>query len=143
MTRVLITNYTSGNHDPETWAKATAEMIADASALNGDRLIAGQELQEKLADVLQRYHAIVQDTERQALLANPHHVDDPLDLPLDALSVVDDIVRMTQGTAWEAHFQRTDVRECVRDLLINHFLSSVHAERVVHADKLNTYRGAV
>jgi hypothetical protein len=134
--KIMVTNNTSGNHDPVQWALTSAEMIADSSQLSGERLLAAQKLQLAIAEVLTKHHETVQCQERVSLM-DPLHFLVPL---RDALTVevdklIEEIKEVAVGTDWEAHFKVPSVIEAMIKVVEGHFMSSMHVERLVHADK--------
>lgn len=134
--KVLVTNNSDSNHAPEMWATATAEMLIDSSNLSGDRAEQAKKLQTEVADVLQRYHAIVQDTERKALLNDAQRFHMPLEVAVDVDNVLEDVVEVTDKSDWKDHFRKHDVQDLMRQCLYNHFHTSAKLERQLYADKL-------
>lgn len=138
VSKILITNNIgAGNHPADKWAMATAETIAEASQLDGDRLLEAQKLQLKIAEILKDHHAQAQSDEQAALAADPAHVHTSfLDvLKVDIANVVAAIVEAAKGSLWEAHFAQPGMQEYIKQIVENHFASSMHVERLAHTDR--------
>lgn len=137
ISKILITNNTDGNHSPDQWAMATSEMVAEATDLDGEKLVAAQKLQAKIAEVLVKHHGDVQRDEAEALKADPQHVHKAFHhaLKADLNNIVAEIVKAAEGSQWEEHYKRKDVQQAVRAVVENHLHSSMHVERLCHADR--------
>jgi hypothetical protein len=134
MARILSTN--GGSHPPEKWSMTTAEQIFDiGSTVAGDRLIQAQKLQLSIAEALMPHYAKMQEDQRSKLESDaksilvPPNVDDRVE------AVMKDVINAAKGTAWQAHFANPEVQAAAREVLANHFRSSLHVERLWHADR--------
>lgn len=134
MTRILVTN--NGPHPAEKWAMATAQAIFDTSALvSGDHSIAAQKFQLSIAEALQPHHQQLQSDEQTKLVADPDYINTPLEASAYAEKVMNDVVGLSKGSPWEAHFARTDVQEEAKKVIADHMMTSQHVERLWHADR--------
>ena len=134
MTKILVTN--GGAHPPEKWAMTTAESVFDiGTGVAGDRLIQAQKFQLTIAEILMPHHEKVQATERSKLTADPNCLMAPPDGVDFADDVIKDIVTAAKNTPWQAHFANPAVQAAARDVIIDHFHTSQHAERLWFADR--------
>lgn len=136
MTRLLITNG-QNNHSPDEWALATAEMLADASDLSGDKLVAANKLRAAFADVLKKHHDDVQRTERELLASDPKHILTRLAdvIKTDAKAVAEELAVVAQGSLWAAHYAADEVKATLARIIENHFHTSMAVERLLHTDR--------
>ncbi len=134
--KILITD--GGPHPAEKWAVITAGAIIDVaeSARGKPSAIEGRKLELKIIDILEGHHAKVQEHERGAIkkhgVARLEHPIDPtehLDTPFD------EIVAAAKGTMFESYFAKPEVRDSLRNVLGQHFATSMHIERSWHADR--------
>ena len=134
MTRILVTN--GGAHPPEKWAMTTAEQLFDiGTGVAGDRLIQAQKFQLTIAEILMPHHEKVQTAERSKLAADASYLDAPFDGDNYADDVVKDVVNAAKNTPWQAHFSDSGVQAAARHVIVDHFHTSQHAERLWFADR--------
>jgi hypothetical protein len=133
MTQILITQH--GNHSPEKWAVATAQMIFPVyeSDLSGEKLLEAKRKELELIELLTKHHAWHQNDEKAKLVENPEHVLSPLSH--DPSSITSKIVEMMHGTSWQEHFTHPDVQQAVADTLKSHTMTNRYTERSWHADR--------
>ncbi len=136
MAKIIITNNTTGNHPPEKWAVATAEEIFDTSSMvAGDRTILAQKFQLAIAEALAPHHTKLQDNEKTRLKDDVSYIHSMHDASEYLDDVVKDITKAAKGTPWEAHFAKPDVQDAIKNVVYTHMASSMHVERLCHADK--------
>ena len=135
MAKILVTN--NGTHSPEKWAMITAEEIFDTnnSALTGDRLISAQKFQLSLAEALSVHHEKVQIDEQVKLQQDVNDIHAPFTANDYLDDVINDVITVSKGTQWEAHFAKPEVQDAVKQVVGNHFTSSQHIERLWHSDR--------
>lgn len=154
MQNVLITD--GGPHPAEKWAEATASHIVDiAEHVGGARRGAAVKLQAAVIDILEGHHHTIQNGERGKIKEHKldrltHDIDPEHHLSVD--EVVAEIVAAAAGTPWEADFNYPGQVESVdpdgthhpainsmaqnlKELLTQHFATSIHVERSWHADR--------
>lgn len=132
---IMITE--GGPHSAEAWAGVTAQQIIQvgetASGIPGAQ---ARKLELRVIEILEAAHAHVQEHEQAAL---SEHGADRYDHPLDSGVHIDDplaeIVAASQGTAYEAHFAKAEVQAYIRQVLGEHFATSMKIERDWHADR--------
>lgn len=136
--QVLVTN--GGPHSPETWAIATAQVIApideNLQKTDGARHLAALKLQAAIADALVSHHANVQHTERSHLsrkgdahLAWELGADDCIDAAVSAIQSA------ATGTDWESHFREPQIVEIIKHEVHVHFRTAQQIERQWHCDR--------
>ena len=135
---MLVTVMTTdgGPHSAEKWAVTTAGAIikigADASGRNESE---ARKLELAIIDALEDAHGDVQAHERWKIAEHGHerlsHALDPsphVDGPFEA------ILALGLASAWAEHFAKPETQAGIRNVLANHFASSMHIERKWHAD---------
>lgn len=132
---VLITN--GGPHSPQDWAQVTAGQIIDIGSQSPAALLAeARAFEAKIVAVLTRHHELVQQHERSQLGAQGSaRLAGDLDPTAHIPDAVDDIVAASRGTSFAAHFAQARVRDYLERLVGGHFASSMHIERLWHADR--------
>ena len=132
---VMKTNF--GPHPASKWADTTADQIVtvDPSA-SEDQLQAGNVLRDKLVDVLEKHHALVQKHERDELADDDERVATELK-PEDyhVAEAVAAVIAVAAGTAFAAHFAKPEIVDYLHRLLTQHFQTSMDVERSWHADR--------
>ena len=134
---ILITD--GGPHPADKWAECTASHIVSiADHVAGERRGSALKLQAAVIDILERRHTTVQTGERgksgehgHARLG--HDLDPEHHVVLD--EVVAEIVAAAQGTPWAAEFAQPATADALRQLIGQHFSTSIHIERSWHADR--------
>jgi hypothetical protein len=137
ISKILVTNNTDGNHSPDTWAMAAAEMLANTMNLTGQNAIDGQRLVIKFADVLIKHFDQIQKLETKKLENDAKHLltnfDDELEI--DLRKIVQELQKVAKGTVWEAHYQSPSVQVAAIDELRRLFYTSMHVDRLAFATK--------
>lgn len=135
--KILITNNTDGNHSADAYAMAAAETLADIADLNGAKALEGQKLLVRFADVLTKYFVNVQDIEQSRLADDPKyiHTDVWHEVNIDVDRVTKEIIKAAMGTPWEDHYQQAAVKDVVRGELKQLFCTSMHVDRMIHANR--------
>lgn len=132
---VMKTNF--GPHPASLWAETTADQIltVDPSA-SEDQLQAGNILRDKLVDVLEKHHAIVQKHERDELTDDHERLATELKPEeYHVEEAVAAVAAAAAGTMFADHFAKSDVKDYPRRLLTQHFQTSMDIERSWHADR--------
>ena len=149
---VLITD--GGDHTPEKWALATAQMLAPVD-LNAPNARAALDLQAKLADILGPHHKRVQDGERASLQANgddhlasdytaPDHAEAAFEDVAAAFRAVDPgLKRPGDGKAWATFPDDPEWAAAVKALLASHFTTSQVNARFWHCDRPGASEAAI
>ena len=135
ISNVLVTN--GGQHSPETWALGTARHLTPfGDNLSGQRELAAQALQTRIAEALVPHHGASQDAERDALAAKgadryaePHDHAEAADKALSA------VVDAAKGTPWEAQFASSEWQAVARGEIAKHFETAAREEREWHAHR--------
>lgn len=136
---LMITD--DGPHSAADWANVTADHIIQIASTAPEALMReAQEFRGKLVELLEGHHGAVQAAER-SLLENrggasrlkSAATDDVQEHALDDMA--DEIVTLAKPYSFGEHFARAETRAYVRDVLANHFATSMHIERSWHADK--------
>lgn len=132
---VLITN--GGPHSPEDWAQVTAGQIIDIGSQSPAALLAeARAFEAKIIGVLARHHQLVQQQERGQLVAEGSaRLAGALDPTGHIPDAVDDVIAASRDTSFASHFAKPDVRDYLERLIGGHFASSMHIERLWHADR--------
>jgi hypothetical protein len=113
----------------------SAEQIFDiGSNVAGDRLIQAQKMQLSIAEAIMPHYAKAQDAERAKLAENPAHLHAVHDVDDAVESVMKEVLAVSVGTPWQGHFANPEVQTAARQVLTNNFRSSLHVERLWHAD---------
>ena len=135
MTLFLSTD--NGPHAPADWALATASVVFDLSAtqLKGENLLKAKKLRLAIAECLMPHHSNVQNNEREKLATNVNHMDSPLFVQNHVDTAMGNILNVSKGTPWEAHFANPDVQNAARAIIGSHFATAQHIERLWHADR--------
>lgn len=131
---VLITN-NSDHHPPETWAATSAAMIFSVdNSIDGARRIEAMKLQAALAERLVEFHRRVQEEEQQKLDSNEdHHASPTHDVSDETLDgATNAVMEAANGSPWEESFKDEGMRNRIRDLLGNHFATSMQIHRQRH-----------
>jgi hypothetical protein len=132
MTQILITN--GGPHPASKWAMASANQIIDVSMLDGDRLIQAEKLKFTVADILEAYHALNQEAQRQSIAEDPARLFDDYDFSrVDA--AVAAVLHATETTPWATHYAQVDVIDVVHEIIVRHFASGQQIERFYYAEQ--------
>jgi len=124
-----------GDHTPEKWAMATAQMLAPVD-LNAPGARQVMNLQGQLADLLVPHHKKVQDGERASLAASGDaHLANPL-TPKDFVDAAyAEVVAAFNASPYAAKTQDPDWQVEVKSLLAAHFATSQFTARSWHADR--------
>lgn len=135
--QVGIMKTDGGPHSAEKWAVVTAGQILQvASDSESLQAIEGRRLELKIIDILVDHHTEVQTEERGKLAEHGcgrlgheldcecHNLDDK----------VEQIANAAKGTAFEAHFAKPETKAYIRNVLGQHFATSMDIERSYHAD---------
>jgi hypothetical protein len=133
LARILITN--GGTHSADKWAVTTAETIfpLEDTVMVGERLIAAQKLQTKLAEVMSPHHEVVMTDEKTSLQDDPSHYNYTVDASHHVDDAVHEIVAASEGSPWEDHFAKPEVQAAIHEVVLNHMQSAQHVERLWHA----------
>jgi len=122
----MITN--GGPHSAEYWAETTVGQIVQAAK---DPM--GLKLKVKLLEICEAAHRLVQEDERRRL-ADGGSVNEPNDPTKAVEATLALIVEAASETPFSEHFQKAETREYVRNVLGEHFATSIHIERLWAAD---------
>ncbi len=144
---IMTTN--GGPHPPEKWAVTTAGQIIKIGETAAPELKdMGRKIELKLLDVLEKHHGTVQGKERDAiekygearlqhpLIQSPAHVAQAVAEHVDVEEITKEITAVADGTPFEAHFAKPEVKTYIEDLLRNHFGTSISIERDWQADRI-------
>ncbi len=132
--QLMITD--GGPHSPEKWAAVTVRGVIDIAETAPDALLReAREFEDKAVATLTRHHALVQDHERNGLSTEgadrlASNIDPSGHIP----DAVDDIIALSKGTSFAAHFATPETREYLERLLHEHFHHSMWIERSWHAN---------
>lgn len=143
---IMTTNY--GSHPPDKWAEQTAfwicDMIvvpddgpSDSEAVRANRAKfrkAKPRLELDLADALEDHHAKVQDHEWDRVNEDPkqlHTELEPHDLHVQ--ETLDKIAAVTSKSVFAKEFQREDIKEYVKAVVLQHFRTVMDIERSWYA----------
>jgi hypothetical protein len=135
--KFLITNNTDRNHPADVWAMTAAEMVADVAGLTGPKVLEAQRLHLKFAEVLQRHFEHSSAQENAKLANDPAHVNTPIHehRAVDLDEIAKELEEAANGTSWEGHYQLPEVQHAVMTELKMLFHSSMHVDRLTHADR--------
>jgi len=157
---ILVTD--GGDHTPDKWALATAQMLAPVD-LNAPNARAVIDLQGKIADALQPHHAKVQDAERASLaaagedhLTTPYTAGDYVDeafAEVEALfrALPDALVRRAipgassdlDNVAWNKFPDNEAWATAVKHMIGSHFTTSQFSARSWHCDRPGASEAAI
>jgi hypothetical protein len=134
-----VMNTSGGPHPAEKWAETTASHIVTiANSVADEKRGAAIKLQAAVYDVLLGHHTTVQTGERAKIaehgVARLQHDMTPND-HVHLESVVNDILRASDGTPWETDFRKSAFIEALKATLTDHFMSNAFIERSWHADR--------
>lgn len=132
---VLKTDF--GPHPASKWAEVTVDHVVkvDPNASEAE-LQAGNKLRHDLIEVLEKHHGVVQEHERGKLgedMLRLHENLDPLDEHVE--DAMDEINRVAEKSDYAYHFKQPAVQAYVRQVLKEHFATSMDVERSWHADR--------
>lgn len=126
---VMITN--GGTHSARYWAETTAGQIIEIGA-GAAQSAAASALKAALTDLLETAHAAVKDYEKArfdaiGLAWLDGEIDPGENIDID--NVVAQLVECASGTPFEGHFQTPETQNYLRQVLGQHFATSIHVER--------------
>lgn len=137
--RVSILKTDGGPHSPGKWATATAGQIIEiAASASADQEAEGRRLELQIIDILEKYHSLVQESERNALetkgSGHLDHYHNP-NIHVNVQEVVNEIVTAGRTTQWAPHFENQEVVNHIYNTIATDMATSMHIERQYHCDR--------
>lgn len=142
MSRVLVTN--NGAHSADKWAVTTAEMIfpLEDTTIVGERLIAAQKFQTRIAEILSGHHDNNMKEEQSKLDNNPERFNEEFEHDHHLDAAMDELIQAAQESPWADHFKKPEVQRAMREIMSQHMASASHVQRLWHADRNESEHGA-
>lgn len=137
---LLVSN---GSHPPAQYALVTTNMILDTADLNGERLLAANDLKRHVIGYLTKIYDNVIDHEVENLKIFPDHCD--TDYETDdgtAERAVRAIHDFAKGTPWQDLINGSEWSASAWLTIQSHLETAIHVERLLFCDKNPTNKAA-
>jgi len=132
---IMITN--GGPHPADYYAAcAAAEIIQIEASAAGEDVLKGRRLENKILDILEKYHQDLIDKENHLVKSDHEHLLselDPHEHGLDA--AVDAIVEAGKASSWKHLFETPRARNMIKLVVGKHMSTAMHVTRSWHVDE--------
>ncbi len=131
-----------GPHPADYYAGvAAAELIQIEASAVGSDVVQGRQLENKIIDILERYHNKILEEEEGKVISDPNRIllhPDPYDYDLN--SCVKEIVDAGKASKWASAFSGGNVESVIRTVVGKHMSTAIHVTRSWHLDNNPTHK---
>lgn len=128
---VMVTN--GGVHSPDDWAVMTCSQLIQINPQTSGSVAAGRRLENAVIAYLEEKYTQLQASEREALAVDDSRILSPPDCSFIDTWVAE-LVAMTSGTEFEAHFSQDHVQLYSRNTIGQHAATIIDVEWLWYAE---------